>query len=474
MKPTSNTKATRVGTAALRLLSDERLSRLAAGGDRTAFAAIFDRYQHDLFGYCASILRDRDDAADAVQSTMLRAMRALEGEEREVAVRPWLYRIAHNEAIELLRARRTEPDTQAEVVTVSSVEADAAVRAHLRAVLKDIQELPDRQRSALVMRELSGLSYAEIGAALMSSEAGAKQAVYDARQALHDLAKGRDSDCEAIRRRISDGDRRVFRGRAIRAHLTACTDCRNWQAELAARETSWAAFNPAMPAAAATALHAAVGGGGGAGAGAGAAGAASVAGVTASGPAIATVAIAVVLGAGAVGVHELHKGDDSDQPQAVAQSQAAPASAPAARQAAKRTGKPRGRARGTRPKKSDDARTRAERARARAQARAAKRRASGAVGEGGDRQAGEGSTGLRGNASGGTTGTSTRGGGGSGIKSWVGGGRQGGGRGPIRTSVGETRDAVQGTVNQVQETLPVSTPEVTLPTVRPPRAGTAP
>src|SRR4051812_5873969 len=315
MKPTSDSKAPRLATGALRLLSDERLVRLAAGGDRSAFAAIFDRYQQPLFAYCASILRNRDDAADAVQSTMLRAMRALEGEEREIAVRPWLYRIAHNEAIELLRRPREEPDTGAEVVTVSDVEADAAVRAHLRTVLKDIRELPDRQRSALVMRELSGLSYEEIGAALMTSEAGAKQAVYDARQALHDLANGRESDCATIRRKLSDGDRRVFRGRAIRAHLTACTDCRTWQAELAARETSWAAFAPAMPAAAVTALHAAAGGG--AGAGAGAAGAASVAGVTASGPAIATVAIAVVLGAGAVGVHQLQKDDGSGQPQAI-------------------------------------------------------------------------------------------------------------------------------------------------------------
>src|SRR3954447_1745110 len=355
MKPTSNTTATKVGTAALRLLSDERLSRLAAGGDRAAFAVICDRYQQDLFAYCASILRDRDDAADAVQSTMLRAMRALEGEEREISVRPWLYRIAHNEAIELRRRPRTEPDTRSEVVTVSSVEADAAVRAHLRAVLKDIEGLPDRQRSALVMRELSGLSFAEIAAALMTSEAGAKQAVYDARQALHDLAKGRDSDCETIRRRISDGDRRVFRGRAIRAHLTACTDCRTWQAELAAREASWAAFAPAMPAAAATALHAAAGGG--AGAGAGAAGAASVAGVTASGPAIATVAIAVVLGAGAVGVHELGKGGDPDRAQAIAQSQTPTAGTPASRRAAKKNAKVRGVKRGSRGEKSDPAKT---------------------------------------------------------------------------------------------------------------------
>src|SRR4051794_25648002 len=152
-----STQRRRLEAAALRLLTDERLAHLAADGDRVAFAVIFDRYHQALFGYCASILRNPEDAADAVQSTMLRAMRALEGEKRAIAVRPWLYRIAHNESIELLRRPRTEDASSAEVVTVQDVEADAAVRAHLRAVLDDIRELPDRQRGALVMRELAGL-----------------------------------------------------------------------------------------------------------------------------------------------------------------------------------------------------------------------------------------------------------------------------------------------------------------------------
>jgi RNA polymerase sigma factor (sigma-70 family) len=465
---TSEPKAKRLGTAAHRLLSDERLAHLAAGGDRSAFAVIFDRYQERLFRYCASILRDRDDAADAVQSTMLRAMRALEGEERELAVRPWLYRIAHNESIELLRRPRTEPDNGAEVVTVSDVEADAAVRAHLRAVLDDIRELPDRQRSALVMRELSGLSYGEIGAALMTSEAGAKQAVYDARQALHDLARGREFDCELVRRKLSDGDRRVFRGRAIRAHLTACADCRTWQAELAARETSWAAFNPAMPtAAAAAALQGAVGGG------AGAAAAGSV-GATATGPALATVAVAAVLGAGAVGVHELRDGDDPARPPASAeQAQVAPATmAATARPAAKKGEKGRARAGATSRKRRAAAKARADRAEARERAaRAADRRSAKRGDKARDTQAGAGSTAL-GGSSGTRTGSTTRGSGGGGIQSWVGGPRRGGGRqdggsGPVREAVDGTRGAVNGTVNQVQEALPVPTPPVEVPTIRP-------
>jgi RNA polymerase sigma factor (sigma-70 family) len=465
MKPTSDSKATRVGTAALRLLSDERLAALAAGGDRAAFAVIFDRYQQRLYSYCASILRDRDDAADAVQNTMLRAMHALEGEQREISVRPWLYRIAHNEAIDILRRPRTEPHTGAEVVTVSDVEADAAVRAHLRAVLDDIRELPERQRSALVMRELSGLSYGEIGAALMTSEGGAKQAVYDARRALHDLAKGRETDCDAIRRKLSDGDRRVFRGRAVRAHLMACTDCRTWQAELAARQTSWAAFAPTMPLAAITAVKAATTGG----AGAGAAGAASVAAAV-SGPAIATVAVAVVLGAGAVGVHELKKDDSARPPAGLALSQGTPASAPARHLVAvKTTSDRRAHPKASRADRRAASKARAERARARAEAPAANDRA--ATDPLRDTQAGAGSTGLGGStaATGGSS-TSTRGSRSGGIT--LGGGRRGGGgrnggQGPVSTGVGQATTTVVGTVNQVQEALPVQTPPVSIPRVRP-------
>src|SRR5689334_7361239 len=78
-------------SAALRMLSDERLARLAARGDRAAFGAVFTRYHQELYRYCMSLLRDSEDAADALQGTMLRALRALEGETREIALRPWLY-----------------------------------------------------------------------------------------------------------------------------------------------------------------------------------------------------------------------------------------------------------------------------------------------------------------------------------------------------------------------------------------------
>src|SRR5690242_8846500 len=84
---------------------EARLARLAASGDARAFAALYERHHQALYRYCLSIVRSPEDAQDALQSTFERAFAALQAQSRDVAVRPWLFRIAHNEAISLLRRR---------------------------------------------------------------------------------------------------------------------------------------------------------------------------------------------------------------------------------------------------------------------------------------------------------------------------------------------------------------------------------
>src|ERR671937_68920 len=90
------------------------------------------------------------------------------------------------------------------------------------------------------MRELSGLSYREIAAALGRGEAHV---------ALHHMAEGRDMECETVRRTISDADRRVLRGRRLRAHLRACAGCRGFEELMRSRRTGLAAIAPPLPAA---------------------------------------------------------------------------------------------------------------------------------------------------------------------------------------------------------------------------------
>ncbi|MEA2359745.1 MAG: hypothetical protein QOI62_3005 [Solirubrobacteraceae bacterium] len=281
----------------LRLVSDEQLTRLATRGDRHAFQAIYERHHQGLYRYCHSILRSPDDARDALQSTWVAALRALEGERREISLKPWLYRIAHNESISMLRRRRP----QEEIAAAADVPApeQPGARERLRQLVVDLRALPERQRSAIVMRELNDLSYEEIGASFGITAAAATQAVYDARKGLHELAEGRDLQCDAVQRSISSDDRRVLRARRLRAHLSACASCRDFEAALARRRGELAILAPPLPAAAAAAVLGDVLGAGTAGVVGGAGVGAAGAGASVAAKGVAALA-ALALGAGAV------------------------------------------------------------------------------------------------------------------------------------------------------------------------------
>ena len=161
------------GSGMTRVLSDDRLARRAVEGDERAFAAIFDRYHQSLYRYCLAIVGDSQDAQDALQNTMVKVLRALPGEQRRIQLKPWLYRIAHNESIELLRRRRETRQLDPELAAAGpGLAEEAASRERLRRLISDLDELPERQRGALVMRELAGLDFAEIGTALGTSAGG--------------------------------------------------------------------------------------------------------------------------------------------------------------------------------------------------------------------------------------------------------------------------------------------------------------
>ncbi|HEX4282256.1 MAG TPA: sigma-70 region 4 domain-containing protein, partial [Solirubrobacteraceae bacterium] len=98
-------------------------------------------------------------------------------------------------------------------------------RARLAMLMDDLAALPDRARNALVMRELSGLTHEDIAIALDISDGAAKQAIFEARRGLHECAEGRAMLCAEVCRAISDGDRRVLRGRRVRAHIRDCASC---------------------------------------------------------------------------------------------------------------------------------------------------------------------------------------------------------------------------------------------------------
>ena len=290
-------------------LGGRHLAARAAAGDRRAFEKIFERHHQELYRYCLAIVRNPADAEDALQATMSKALQALPGESRRIELRPWLFRVAHNESISIIRGRRVEVQGEvqgkAEELSEPGAEVAAEHRDRLRTLVRDLQELPERQRSALVMRELSDLSYREIGTALGSSEGSARQTVYEARQALQVREEGRSMECTEARRALSDGDRRRLRNRRLRAHLSACDGCSAFQAAIAARRADLRALTPPLPLAAAASLLGGIAGSGtaataGGGIGAAGAGAGTVAGGLAGGAAAkgASAVAAVVLAAG--------------------------------------------------------------------------------------------------------------------------------------------------------------------------------
>ncbi len=242
-------------TAPFGLLGDERLARLAASGHERAFAVVYERHHQALYRYCRSIVRNDADAQDALQSTFTAAFAALRRGGPGAPIRPWLFRIAHNEAVSTLRRRRPTVElSDATESWTTSVDDQVEKRGRLDLLLRDLRELHDRQRSALVMRELSGLSHEEIALALETSVGAAKQAIYEARRSLFEFSEGRAMPCDEIRRTISDADGRLLRSRRVRAHLRECSACAAFAAAIPERRGELRALVPTLPAAAAAGL----------------------------------------------------------------------------------------------------------------------------------------------------------------------------------------------------------------------------
>ncbi|MGZ4331915.1 MAG: sigma-70 family RNA polymerase sigma factor [Solirubrobacteraceae bacterium] len=294
------------------MFGDERLARLVEGGSERAFAGIYERYHRSLYRYCRSIVREDADAQDALQSAFASAFVALRRGQRDAPLRPWLFRIAHNEAVSLIRRRRSDVElADAAEQWVGSAEDRAAERARLALLVADLRALPDRQLGALVMRELSGLSHEEIAIALETSVGAAKQTIFEARRALMEFAEGRSMMCEEVRRMVSDGDGRAFRSRRVRAHLRDCAGCTVFAAAIPARRDDLQALAPAASAAMLARVMGA-GSGHGASGGAVAAGAAGkTVGATLAAKALVSAAVLATAAAGVTGVstvlrHEHH------------------------------------------------------------------------------------------------------------------------------------------------------------------------
>ena len=206
-----------IGAPLLRLRSDEQLVASFRDGNNEAFRVIYDRYRQRLFAYTRQMLPgSRQDAEDALQDVFVRAFGGLRANDRELALRAWLYRIAHNRCIDELRRPAPPAPELMELVRppLHDPIAEAEQREALRRLIADVRRLPGQQRSALLMRELAGMSYVEIADALVISLPAVKSLLVRARVGLAQSAEARQLAAFAFQVTGGQGARHVLLGRS--------------------------------------------------------------------------------------------------------------------------------------------------------------------------------------------------------------------------------------------------------------------
>ena len=207
----------------LRRLSDEQLGSRLASGEAAAFDELYRRYVHRLSAYGANLLGDAASGDDVAQSALLKAYGALRDGRLPERIKPWLYRIAHNTAIDLVVRRRELPYDEVPEGSTSSGEPVGPSGALVAA----LASLPERQRRVYVLRELYGLRIDETAAELGLSSSQVEQSLFAARNRLAEhLVFGDRLNCVAVQRLALgplDGDER----RALKTHLRSCSACRS-------------------------------------------------------------------------------------------------------------------------------------------------------------------------------------------------------------------------------------------------------
>src|SRR3712207_4443604 len=235
----------------LRLQSDERLIALVRRGNHAAFEALVARYQARLLAFCRHMLGSREDAEDALQEVFAAAFNAILADDRPINVRPWLYRIARNRTLNHLRR------TQA--IGVDSMDVHLAEgglstadkvhrREDFRLLVADVQDLPETQRTALLLREIDALSYEQIAEAMETTVPSVKSLLVRARVSLAEAAEARLLSCEEVRQELGEvAEGLTHTSAPVRRHLRGCERCAAFRKQLKETNKALAALFPVGP-----------------------------------------------------------------------------------------------------------------------------------------------------------------------------------------------------------------------------------
>jgi RNA polymerase sigma factor (sigma-70 family) len=235
----------------LRLQSDERLIALTRRGQPAAFEVLCARYQSRLLSFCRHLLASREDAEDVLQEVFAAAYNAVLADDRAINVRPWLYRIARNRSLNHLR--------RASAIGVDSMDVhfadhglstgDRVIRREsFRELIADVHELPETQRTALLLREIDALSYEQIADAMETTVPSVKSLLVRARISLAEASEARKLSCEQVRLELGETAEGLSKlSTPARRHVRGCERCSFFKKQLKDNNRALAAIFPVAP-----------------------------------------------------------------------------------------------------------------------------------------------------------------------------------------------------------------------------------
>jgi RNA polymerase sigma factor (sigma-70 family) len=236
----------------LRMKGDEQLIALTRRGNHAAFEVLCARYQARLLAFCRHMLRSKEDAEDVLQEVYAAAFNAVLADDREINVKPWLYRIARNRSLNhLRRASAVGVDTMDTHFAEHGITTTDKVmrRESFHELVGDVQELPESQRTALLLREIEDLSYDQIAVTMETTVPSVKSLLVRARMSLADAAEARRLTCEDVRLELGEQAEGLAKlSTAARRHTRECKRCATFKKTLKDNNKALAALMPFGPA----------------------------------------------------------------------------------------------------------------------------------------------------------------------------------------------------------------------------------